>query len=238
MRIDPSSKVNWTKLDNREISKRAKRGGIIRKIYAARVKRLKKKLVETKIEVKLSSSMYEELQQQLRAVKENPSKLRSDVLAYVKETIANESTGGHDRDSLISDDDTTAIVDFVIEALNNHVIKKVGKNNYSFSPYLMGLAMDQHLQGKTTYHRLQERCVFVLPSGNSLRKKVQQQGVSDGDGIDLYERIMMHMNTDEIIGQIMCDEMKLKGDIAMCVHSNQLRGFTKDFADSKKSSTH
>ena len=94
--------------------------------------------------------------------------------------------------------------------------------------------MDQHLQGKTGYHRLQERCVFVLPSGNSLRKKVQQQCVSDGDGIDLYERIMMHMNTDEIIGQIMCDEMKLKGDIAMCVHSNQLRGFTKDFADSKK----
>ena len=118
--------------------------------------------------------MYDELQKQLRAVKDNPSKLRGDILAYVKETIAKESAVGHDTDKLISDDDTTAMVYFVVEALNNHAIKKVGKENFSFSPYLMGLLTDQHLQGKTAYHRLQERCVFVLPSGNGLRKKVLQ----------------------------------------------------------------
>ena len=146
MRIDPYSSVNWTKLDNGEISERAKRVRIIRKICAARVKRLKKKLEETKIEVKLSSSMYDELPNQVRAVKENLSNLRSDILEYVKEMMTEDFMVGHDTDKLISDDDTTAMVDFIVEALNNHAIKKVGKENFSFSSYLMGLAMDQHLQ--------------------------------------------------------------------------------------------
>ena len=42
------------------------------------------------------------------------------------------------------------------------------------------------------------------------------------------------MTTDELIGQLICDEMKVKGDIVFNVATYEMRGFTEDFADTKK----
>ena len=42
------------------------------------------------------------------------------------------------------------------------------------------------------------------------------------------------MTTPEIIGQLICDEMKLKGDIAFNVNTNEVRGFTEDYANDRK----
>ena len=98
----------------------------------------------------------------------------------------------------------------------------------------MGLAMNQHLQGKSVYKRFREECIFVLPGETNLQQKVIKQNVREADNVELYERILLHMTTRNIMGQIMCDEMKLKGEIAMCVNTNSLKGFTRDFVDSKK----
>lgn len=73
--------------------------------------------------------------------------------------------------------------------------------------------MHAFLQGPTAYERFRETAAFVCPSPNSLRKQKIAQTVSEGDSVELYERIKMFMSTSEIIGQLICDEMKLKGDI-------------------------
>ena len=58
--------------------------------------------------------------------------------------------------------------------------------------------------------------------------------MKEGDNVELYERIMLFMTTEEIIGQLACDEMKLKGDIAFNVKTDEVTGFTEDFADAKR----
>ena len=76
--------------------------------------------------------------------------------------------------------------------------------------------------------------MFVCPSTSNLSKKKHKQNMKEGDNVELYERIMLFMTTEEIIGQLVCDEMKLKGDIAFNVKTNEVKGFTEDFADTKR----
>ena len=42
------------------------------------------------------------------------------------------------------------------------------------------------------------------------------------------------MTTPEIMGQLICDQMKLKGDIAFNINTNKVRGFTEDFANARQ----
>ena len=44
----------------------------------------------------------------------------------------------------------------------------------------------------------------------------------------------MFMLTPEMIGQLICDEIKLKGDIYFSEPSNAVKGFTEDFASARK----
>ena len=52
--------------------------------------------------------------------------------------------------------------------------------------------------------------------------------------MELYERIKLFMTTPEIMGQLICNQMKLKSDIEFNVNINDVRGFTKDFANTRK----
>ena len=54
---------------------------------------------------------------------------------------------GNDSDALLSRQDTQNLIDFIVEAMQNDTIKLVGDNNFRYSPYLMGLAMNQYLRG-------------------------------------------------------------------------------------------
>ena len=56
----------------------------------------------------------------------------------------------------------------------------------------------------------------------------------EGKNVELYERMMLSMDTPEILGSIMCDKMKVKGDVAFNVMKDKVKGFTEDFACVKK----
>ena len=125
--------------------------------------RMKKKLKETKVEVKLSKTMLAVMEKQLKEIQENPIQLRDTITAALKEMLKEEAVGDIDSEELMSDNDTAELVDFVIQSLKNHSIKKVGKNNFSFSPYLMGLTMKNISKG-LRHTNVSERtpCLCVL----------------------------------------------------------------------------
>ena len=112
---------------------------------------MKKKLADTKVKVKLSDDMPKEVEGQLKEIKENPTQLRETITTALKEMIEQQSLGDHDSEDHITDQETAELVDFIIESLNNLSIKKAGKNDFSL--YLMGLTMNQYLQGPTAYAR-------------------------------------------------------------------------------------
>ena len=90
-------------------------------------------------------------------------------------------------EKLLSAQDTTDVVDFIIETLNMHSLKKVGKTNRNcFSPFIMGLTMNQYLKGSNTYAQLKEDAVLVYPSIYTLKQKKCGQHVKEGNGVELY----------------------------------------------------
>ena len=82
-------------------------------------------------------------------------------LEEIKERLKKELTqmidgkdSAADSEALLSRDDTKQLISFTIENLCNHVVKLVGKNEYTYSPYLMGLAMNQFIRGRSVYEDL------------------------------------------------------------------------------------
>ena len=59
----------------------------------------------------------------------------------LKEMIAEQSS----QTEHVSDDDLAELVDFIVQSLRNHAIKKADKNNFQFSPQMMGLAMAKEM---------------------------------------------------------------------------------------------
>ena len=75
----------------------------------------------------------------------------------------------------------------------------------------------------------------MLPSPDTCAKKRQKQAVVEGDCVEMYERIKLYNSLHkEIVGQIMCDKMKLKGDIYFNASNNEIVGVSEDFISEKK----
>ena len=115
----------------------------------------------------MSEELVNQLKDQLEAVKENPTSVKDTVSAALKEIMIEENS----ESAHVSDEDSAKLVDFIVQSLRNHAIKSAGKNTFRFSPHLMGLAMNEFLQGPTAYGRFRETAAFVCPSQNSLKKK-------------------------------------------------------------------
>ena len=233
-RVDPKSTVPLAALNQDELTERVRKLNFNRKSSQKTIARLKNKIKNAKIVVKMSDETVATLEKKLKEAQEKPTQLRETITEALKEMLNEEGQSDQNIDALLTDKDTTELVDFILLSLKNHSIKKLGKKNYSFSPYLMGLTMNQYLQGPKAYDRFQEDAVFVCPSSSTLKRKKNEQHVRAGDSVELYERMALFMTTEEMIGQLICDEMKLKGDIAFNVATDEMRGFTEDFADIKK----
>ena len=123
---------------------------------------------------------------EIKALNQNPIPLSGCIITALEEMVEEESMINTDTKKLLTKQDTTELVDFIMETLKNHSIKKAGKNNFSFSPYLMGLTMNQYLQGPTAYERFRDDALFVCPSPGNLKLKKQQQRVGEGDCVELY----------------------------------------------------
>ena len=49
----------------------------------------------------------------------------------------------------------------------------------------------------------------MCPTSKNLAQKKQQKDVREGENVKLYERMMMFMDNPEILGLVMCEEMKV-----------------------------
>ena len=68
----------------------------------------------------------------------------------------------------------------------------------------------------------------------AISSKKEKKRVGEGDCVELYKKLFLHKDTEEMIGQVMCDQMKVKADVAFNVKNDEVMGFTKDFASIKK----
>ena len=81
----------------------------------------------------------------LNMCKKNPKEVRSSLKQYFEEMINAKVKDGTDSDSLLSSKETQNLIGFIVEAMQNHTIKLVGDKKFRYSPYLMGLAINQYL---------------------------------------------------------------------------------------------
>ena len=79
------------------------------------------------------------------SAKKNPEDVRTSLEECFEEMINAKVKDGTDSDSLLSSKETQNLIGFIVEAMQNHTIKLVGDKNFRYSPYLMGLAMNQYL---------------------------------------------------------------------------------------------
>ena len=83
----------------------------------------------------MSEELVIKLKDQIKAFKENPASVRDTVVATAKEMMIKENG---EREPVL-DEDPDKLVDFIVESLRNHAIKRVGKSKFQFSPHMMGL---------------------------------------------------------------------------------------------------
>ena len=101
--------------------------------------------------------------------------------------------------------------------------------------YLMGLSMAQYLpSGPSSYERDRGDLIVVIPSADRLSKIKQQQDVREGTCISIYEEQIITRRSELELGEIMCDEMKIKENILYNVSNKKVAGLTEDFVCRKK----
>ena len=96
----------------------------------------------------------------------------------------------------------------------------------------MGLSTNLYLElGTSVYDQMQANRVIIMPQSSTLAKLKQAQKIRPGDCPVMYERRMLtrEFRIREEMGELICNEMKLKQDIVMNVNSDTGIGFTEDF---------
>ena len=135
-----------------------------------------------------------------------------------------------------SKEETKDLCDYVAESMRNHIHKVNGKPGlYRFSPKTTGMAMCQLIRsGKSSYEQLREDNIIILPLSKVLSRKKQLQKITVGDCVVMYEQQLLIRKFVTEIGELICDEMKLKEDIVINVTTNKMVGFSEDFICQKK----
>ena len=94
--------------------------------------------------------------------------------------------------------------------------------------------MNLYLQSEATvYDQLKADSVVRMPSSDTLAKKKQAQKTMVGDCAKMYEKWLHARKFTEDIGELICDEMKLKQDVVMNVNYNTVIDFIEDFINKK-----
>jgi hypothetical protein len=133
IRVDPRCSVFLTSLKPAELKERGRRANNNRKVLAEKMNGTIKNQVEAGIQAKLLDNLLTEFEMQLREMQEKITQICETRMAVLKEMIEEESSGNHVSNKLLSEKDRMDVVDFIIETLKNHLIKKAGKKNaYSF----------------------------------------------------------------------------------------------------------
>ena len=123
----------------------------------------------------MSAETLAGMEKKFKEAQENPVQLRETIEVALKDMLKKESQEDQNIQDYMSDKDTEELIEFILQSLKNHSIKKAGKGHYQFSPYLMGLAMNQYLQGPTAYERFREVAMLNL-GGMTLVSKAFSNG--------------------------------------------------------------
>ena len=237
-RVSPHSSTPLSALSTEELKVRSKALKMQRRSKAAMIKILKEKIESYKVECEMSEELLNHMNEALECASTNKAQFQHDIKSTLVELLTEEAkkNGVVGEDALLSHEDTQQFVDFLTESMRNHIRKVEGnKTLYRFSPYLMGLAMNQYLQsGSSKYDQWQDDNVIVMPSSVNLVKKKQSQKIRVGDCVVMYEKQLLIREWAEEIGELMCDEMKLKEDILFNSITNKMVGFTEDFICKRK----
>ena len=95
--------------------------------------------------------------------------------------------------------------------------------------------MNLYLQsGTSAYDQMHTDNVVIMPCSGYLAKVKQSQNIMVGDCTIMYDKRLHTREYTQEIGELICDEMKLKQDVVMNVNSNEVIGFTEDFVNKTK----
>ena len=94
------------------------------------IARLRKKIKDTEVVVKMSDETVSELKKRLKDAQEKPTQLRETITEALKEMLSEETKSDQNTDALLTDKDTVELVDFIVLSLRNHSIKKL--ENFQF----------------------------------------------------------------------------------------------------------
>jgi hypothetical protein len=237
-RTSPRSTTPLTSLTPPELKLRGERLRIQRRSTAATIQRLKDRVKSQKKDMDMSKELTNHLYESLEYAQNNPRLMKESIESSLLELLKDEAErdGSSSVDVLLDHKDTKQIVDFFTESMKNHIHKVNGhEGRYRFSPHLMGMSMNLYLQsGPSAYKSMRDDNVVVYPSAGTLAHKRQLQKIKVGDCVVMYEKQPLMRETQEEIGELMCDEMKLKENILINVSSNRMVGFTDDFVSKKK----
>ncbi|EJK77622.1 hypothetical protein THAOC_00533 [Thalassiosira oceanica] len=244
LRLDPSSTVPKTHLTSDELKTVTKKMNTGRKAAKAMIARLRKKLVETEQLLNASEEVVKTMQAAVDEANARPKEFRESLKESLEEMIREQAKDDDELDfsELMSEQTTNELLDFIQQAMKNHSIKAVGKNNFEYSPKLMGLAMSQYLRGPTAYMHWREESPVIIPHPDTMRHKKEKMNVRDGDCVAQYERISLDLNVLEssakkwsnLQGEVIMDEMHLQGDVILNSSGNRTIGFSNDFVCRKK----
>ena len=194
------------------------------------------KVISQRREMEASEQFNNHLNQALDYAMNNRDALGAILESSILQILKGEA--GKDRildECTLDKAKTKQIVDFVAELMKNQVHKLKGhKNRCWYSPYLMGLSMNLYLQSEATaYDQLRADSVIIMASSDTLAKKKQAQKTMVGDCAIMYEKRLPARKFTEDIGELICNEMKLKQNVVMNVNYNTVIDFTEDFINKK-----
>ena len=79
-----------------------------------------------------------------------------------------------------------------------------------------GPVMNLNLQsGTSAYEQMRTDNVVIMPSSGTLAKNKQAQKIVVGNCVVMYEKQLLIRGFLEEIGELMCDEMKMKQDVLL-----------------------
>jgi len=243
-RLDPSSTVPKSALTTEELKKVTKRMNSRRMSDKALIARLRKNLVATEELVNASEEVIKTMEEAAKKANEKPKEFRQSLKKSLEEMIREEAKDDAelDYDALMSEQQMNDLLDYIQESMKNYSIRAVGRNNFEYSPKLVGLAMSQYIRGPTAYNHWREESPVIVPHPDTMRHKKEKMKVSDGDCVAQYERISLDLNVLEsstkkwgnLVGETIMDEMHLRGDVVLNASGDRTIGFSNDFVCRKK----
>lgn len=218
--------------EERSIRDKKKRANRLNK--SRKLQRAKAKLEDSRETIQMEEGLIDELQEAIDWANKNPLSMKQALEKHLAVITRQQHGTTNNAQEIWSKDETKQLIDFIMTSLKNHVIKHLGKNNYEYTPYIAGLAVDQFVQGRSQYKSFREKSIIVMPALSSLAKKRQRLKVREGECVIMHEKLKLYNGSRTIIGQLMCDEMKLKGEVLLNTSNNEVVGVTEEFCSTKR----